>query len=726
MTRRFRFPDRPLPVLTVLLVLIVSIFTAILPQPVYAATFTVSKTADTNDGACDADCSLREAIAAANALGGADGISFDSGVFNPGTITLGSALPNITDDLTITGLVIIDGANNSELFFIASGVTVSMSGMTITHGDPAIHNQGTLTVTSSTLSDNTGFGAAIYNEGGTVTVNSSTFSGNSGTSGGAIYNYRGSLMVNSSTFSDNQADYGAAIVNYYGTAKVANSTFSGNSNITANTGQGGGIYNEGRSLTVANSTFSGNSSGAGGGIYNVTGMVTVNSSTFSGNSTSGFGGGGISNYVGTLIVTNSTFSGNSALTVTLGGGGILNLNDSSQPLPSQATISNSTFSGNSAVNGGGILTSSSSTTTLNNSIIANSLSGGDCIRSASTVNAHNSLILDGLTCINGANDNNLTGSDPLLDTLTGSPAYFPLKSGSPAIDTGDDNLLSEATVGVDFNGDGDTSDTLTTDEPGNSRIIGSTVDIGAFEASLSTALVSATKTVSGTFEEGQTVTYTVTLTNSGTGDQANNAGDEFSDTLPDQLTVVSATPSSGTALSAGNSVTWNGALAANGGSVTITITATINAGTAGDSVSNQGTAHYDSDGDNINDADGVTDDPGTGAVLDATAFTVVAPDVSVSKTATDVNGGVLVSGDTLRYTITISNNGTADAQNVSLTDATPANTTYVPGTTTLNASPVTDLPTDIMPFTAGGSIGTVTAGGSATVVFDVTIDTPLA
>ncbi len=31
-------------------------------RPAYGAAFTVTKTADTNDGSCDADCSLREAI----------------------------------------------------------------------------------------------------------------------------------------------------------------------------------------------------------------------------------------------------------------------------------------------------------------------------------------------------------------------------------------------------------------------------------------------------------------------------------------------------------------------------------------------------------------------------------------------------------------------------------------------------------------------------------------
>ena len=45
-------------------------------QAAHAATFTVTKTADTNDGTCDADCSLREAIVAANAAAGPDTITF--------------------------------------------------------------------------------------------------------------------------------------------------------------------------------------------------------------------------------------------------------------------------------------------------------------------------------------------------------------------------------------------------------------------------------------------------------------------------------------------------------------------------------------------------------------------------------------------------------------------------------------------------------------------------
>src|SRR5512147_992156 len=50
-------------------------------SPAQAATFTVTKTADTDDGVCDADCSLREAIRAANAAAGADTISLPAGTF---------------------------------------------------------------------------------------------------------------------------------------------------------------------------------------------------------------------------------------------------------------------------------------------------------------------------------------------------------------------------------------------------------------------------------------------------------------------------------------------------------------------------------------------------------------------------------------------------------------------------------------------------------------------
>jgi subtilisin-like proprotein convertase family protein len=144
------------------------------------------------------------------------------------------------------------------------------------------------------------------------------------------------------------------------------------------------------------------------------------------------------------------------------------------------------------------------------------------------------------------------------------------------------------------------------------------------------ANVSATKVVSGgTQVPGGTVIYTVTLTNSGTGAQADNPGNEFTDPVPAPLVVGTPTSSSGTISAPGiNPVTWNGPIPA-GGSVTITIPATIPAATpSGTTINNQGTVSYDSDGDMVNDTTVLTDGPGV-AVGDPTPFVVGAAPAAV-------------------------------------------------------------------------------------------------
>src|SRR6185295_2398219 len=58
------------------------------------------------------------------------------------------------------------------------------------------------------------------------------------------------------------------------------------------------------------------------------------------------------------------------------------------------------------------------------------------------------------------------------------------------------------------------------------------------------ANITGTKSVSGSFTPGSSVTYTIVLGNSGSGAQADNPGNEFIDTLPAALTYVSSTASS--------------------------------------------------------------------------------------------------------------------------------------------------------------------------------------
>jgi uncharacterized repeat protein (TIGR01451 family) len=148
--------------------------------------------------------------------------------------------------------------------------------------------------------------------------------------------------------------------------------------------------------------------------------------------------------------------------------------------------------------------------------------------------------------------------------------------------------------------------------------------------------VSATKTVSGSFQAGGAVTYTVVLSNAGPAVQLDNPGDEFTDVLPGQLGLVSASSTSGTATAtvATNTVSWNGSIPA-GGSVTITIQATVSsAALTGSTISNQGTFAFDADGNGTNEAPGTTDDPATAAANDATAF-AVAPQTAVEIPALD-------------------------------------------------------------------------------------------
>lgn len=129
--------------------------------------------------------------------------------------------------------------------------------------------------------------------------------------------------------------------------------------------------------------------------------------------------------------------------------------------------------------------------------------------------------------------------------------------------------------------------------------------VGEQTTIISPSNVTAVKSATGTFEEGGTVTYSIVLTNNGSGAQADNPGNEVTDVLPAGLTLVSASATSGTTATAANTVTWNGSIPA-GGSVTITITATINAGTDGTPIINQASLSTDSNGDGINEATSVS------------------------------------------------------------------------------------------------------------------------
>ena len=307
----------------------------------------------------------------------------------------------------------------------------------------AISNIGELSMVNSTFSDNSAdlAGGAVYNKDGTVSISSSTFIGNStdGT-GGAITN-EGELSISDSSFRGNSVSFlGGAIDNDEGTLSISSSIFIYNSADW----KGGAIRNIGE-LSIGNSTFLINLATGSGAIFN-TGELSMVNSEFKDNSAKEYGGA-IGN-IGELSIVNSSFSGNSADEF---GGSINNRDDG------KLSISSSTFSGNSADKGGAIANSEYGELSIINSIIAGS---GACYSS-------NKLKQNIRNFIRSGSCSPALRGDPMLGALVvpedGSPAYFPLLAGSPAIDAADDGYCPE------------------TDQIGTERPQGAGCDIGAIE-----------------------------------------------------------------------------------------------------------------------------------------------------------------------------------------------------------------------------------------------------
>ena len=156
-----------------------------------------------------------------------------------------------------------------------SGVTITNGNITSNGGGILNSSSGGLTLTNSTVSNNTasggsGQGGGILNSG-TLTLIDTTVSGNtSGYIGGGIWN-SGTQIVSNSTVSGNTAEFGGGMWNGIGgIITLTNSTISGNSADA----WGGGVFNDCftigcGTLILSNVTVTNNTAGwDGGGIYN--------------------------------------------------------------------------------------------------------------------------------------------------------------------------------------------------------------------------------------------------------------------------------------------------------------------------------------------------------------------------------------------------------------------------------------------------------------------------
>ncbi len=225
--------------------------------PARAAVFIPNKLTDSADGACDSDCSLREAILAANAAIGADFI-----VLGPGTYSLsltGSGEDfgttgdlDVSDDLAIVGRdaagTVIDANQIDRAFDVLAGAKLELVSLTVADG---------LVVTEA---------------GGGIRV-------------------AGELDLTRGVVRASQAARGGGIAGV-GEAAVLNID---QSSILQNrsTGEGGGIYLEG-TIDMVNSTLWSNAGLNGGGLYAAEGALgTVSNSTIYQNSTGAGRGGGV-------------------------------------------------------------------------------------------------------------------------------------------------------------------------------------------------------------------------------------------------------------------------------------------------------------------------------------------------------------------------------------------------------------------------------------------------
>lgn len=337
---------------------------------------------------------------------------------------------------------VIDGENQRRCMIIG------------TYDD--IRSGGTVVVDHFTLMNGyvNSMGAGIYNTG-VLTISNSVIKNNmSNIGGGAIYSIFGTLVLNNVDINHNQTGMpnieggggGAGIENASSTVTLNNSTV--NTNTLLGGLNGSAIYSDGP-FTINNSTVNGNQ--GVNAIYNLTSgsdEMTINNSTISNNTSNGIGA-----ERGVMTINNSTISNNSP-------SGIAPTYDA------EININNSTISANGIGINHGDPQYYRGTVTLLNSIMAGN--AHDCV--GLITSAGYNLIGSRAGCSFTLAIGDLVNMNVGLGPLTGSPAYLPLLTTSPAINAG-----SPAVSGSGG------SACLSADQRGVSRPQSSRCDIGSYE-----------------------------------------------------------------------------------------------------------------------------------------------------------------------------------------------------------------------------------------------------
>jgi CSLREA domain-containing protein len=239
-----------------------AVLAAVTGSEARAAVFVATKSADTADGSCDRDCSLREAVIAANAAPGQDVIILPPGIY-PLALAAGGADDPAVGDLDFTGNAVLFGQSAATTVVQAGGIDrvldvpsgvalevvgVSLAGGRASEGGGAVRNKGALSLTRTRILDSSAVGANA--------------------TGGGIWSVGAgsSLSIIESTLSNNTASGPGGGIAVGEELVMVNSTVSGN----ASGDLGGGLYVlKNTDAAITQSTITANSAPTGGGIYGV-------------------------------------------------------------------------------------------------------------------------------------------------------------------------------------------------------------------------------------------------------------------------------------------------------------------------------------------------------------------------------------------------------------------------------------------------------------------------
>lgn len=403
----------------------------------------------------------------------------------------------------------------------------------------ALANQRVLTVT----------GAVISNS---VVISGLTLTGgraSPGWGGGILVTNNARPLLQSLIVTNNQAGYGGGVfMDFNIPVTLVEVIVISNSATT----DGGGLFGGGP-VTLTHSRFERNRAISGGGGGLVAAGVTLTDSEFINNSAAGLGGGAAS--IGSTIVTGGRFEGNVGNS---GGGLYVNFSlvlTGTQFLRNQANnggglfdggtsndrLLNALFAGNTVTNTGAALYlgSSGSTALLHTTIADTSLNPKAAIAVVNgSIGVTNTIIASHTFGISQTAGTVFEDYNLFFDTLpangsvgsgghslSGNPRFIAPGSDDYHLSAGS-SALNEAFPGLS-----------TIDFEGDARPLGQGPDIG-FDESLFSPALTITKTVNpvGLLEPGQTLTYTIIVSNYGEA-AANNV--LITDTLPASITGMS-------------------------------------------------------------------------------------------------------------------------------------------------------------------------------------------